>query len=177
MLVGTQWNSFSFSLSSASNIRGVKSYGCGFLQTLLSILERLINQFLDERRVGSARKVLDGFAVAEEREGRSSHDPVAFGGELALDDVQSREPDFTFVLLRVLDEIRFHLLAVDAGGAVEYHEHGQLRKLYLLLPTAIVHFQQVHLWLYHCMPCWYKIWYGILKIVGFMRTSTAPSHG
>jgi hypothetical protein len=92
--------------SNASHIRGVKPYGCRFLQALLTVLERLINHFLDERGVGCARKVLDGFAVAEEREGRGGHHPVAFGGELALEDVESREPDFAFVLLRVLDKIR-----------------------------------------------------------------------
>jgi len=120
-------------------------------------LERLVNQFLDECGVGGARKILDGFAVAEEREGRSSHHPVAFGGERALDDVELYEFNFAFVLLRVLDEIRLHLLAVDARGAGEHHEHGQLRKLYLLLPTAIVHFQQVHGCSIHAMRV-YMIW-------------------
>jgi len=118
---------------------------------LLSVLERLINHFLDERGVGGARKVLDGFAVTEERKGRGSHYPVAFGGELALDDVELREPDFAFVFHGVLDEIRLHLLAVDAGRAEEHHEHGQLRKLYVLLPAAIVHFQQVHGCTIHAM--------------------------
>ena len=91
---------------------------------MLSVLERLINHFLDERGVGGARKVLNGFALAEEREGRGSHHPVAFGGEHVLDDVELREFDLPFVLLRVLDEIRLHLLAVDAGRAEEHHEHG-----------------------------------------------------
>ena len=120
-------------------------------------MERLVNQFLDERGVGCARKVLDGFALTEEREGLGSYDPVAFGGERALDDVELYEFDFAFVLLGVLDEIRLHLLAVDAGGAVEHHEHGQLRKFYFLLPTAIVHFQQVHGCTIHAMLV-YTVW-------------------
>ena len=99
--------------------------------------------------------------MTEEREGRGSHDPVAFGGERALDDVQSRKPDFAFVLLRVLDEIRLHLLAVDARGAVEHHEHGQLRKLYFLLPTAIIHFQQVHGCSIHAMLVLYDMVWNI----------------
>ncbi len=44
--------------------------------------------------------------MAEERECGCGHHPVAFGGELALEDVDFREFDLPFVLLGVLDKIR-----------------------------------------------------------------------
>jgi hypothetical protein len=144
--------------STASRIRRIEPYGRRFLEALLAVLERLVDHFLQQRRIGGARNVLDGFALAEEHKGRGGHDPVTVGGERALDDVQLREFDRALILQGVLDEVRLHLPAVDARLTEEHHEHGQLRKLHFLFPSCIIHFQQVHGCTYH--SCYARIYLG-----------------